>query len=59
MYLASIADGSPITLRVCADRYGVAVGTVHAVVQRIREERRAAEGQALAAMPEQMRQGGS
>lgn len=39
MYLASIADGSRIGMRVCAERYRVSVGTVHAVVAQLRKER--------------------
>ena len=41
MYLAAGGNGhrSGVTLKACADRYGVALGTVHEAVRRIRKRR--------------------
>lgn len=39
MYLAAIATGDRITMRTCADRYGVSMGTVHTAVATLRKER--------------------
>lgn len=36
MYLQAIADGYRISMRACAERYHVSVGTVSAVVARLR-----------------------
>lgn len=52
MYLAAGGNGhrGGVTLKVCADRYGVAIGTVHEAARRLRrEQERAAE---LLAAPE-------
>lgn len=41
MYLAGGGNGhsTGVTLKLCAERYGVAIGTVHEAVRRIRRER--------------------
>jgi len=40
MYLAAGGNGHRgVSLRACADRYGVALGTVHEAVRRIRKRR--------------------
>lgn len=51
MYLEAIATGERITMRTCADRYGLSMGTVHASVAQLRGER----AQASAATPEDER----
>jgi hypothetical protein len=46
MYLDALADGDRISMRTCADRYGISVGSLHAALRILRKERRAAAPEA-------------